>query len=106
MFARNVGDVFLPFVVFRRGGGEIDIYDVLVVEFFLEGFHFLVPEFAWAAPCSPDVDDHGLALVAFEDGMQDAVGCYIRHVEIVGIIWQSLFVGSNGFSVFCRIFVI
>ena len=67
--AVNVLNHFLPSGRRRRGRGDIDKLYVLTLHLLLHGCHRLVPCTTGAAPRSPEVDEHGLALILVDDGL-------------------------------------
>ena len=87
-------DHFLPFVQWRSVRRDIDKLDVLALQFLLHRLHRLMTSTARTAPCCPDVDEHSLALIQVEDGLQDVLW---RHIVIflvedaIGVLCLHLF---------------
>ena len=71
MVAIDVLDHLPPRGDGRCGGGDIDKLDVFTFKRSLPGFHGCMSSLARSAPGGPDVDEHHLALITVEDGLQD-----------------------------------
>ena len=73
--AMNVGYHLVPLV--DRRGGIGNVYVNYVFHFFfdrLDGFHGST---AWHAPCVPEIDEDGLALVGSDEGFDNLSGGHL-----------------------------
>ena len=74
----------------RRGRGDVDKLDVLTPHLLFHGCHCLMPCTTGAAPCSPEVYEHGLTLIVVEDGLEDVFWGHI----VVFLVEHALIAGQ------------
>ena len=71
MLAMNVGNHILPSALGRCLAGDVDVNNVLVLQRFLHGHHFLVGHAARSAPGSPEVHQDRLSAELADDGCKE-----------------------------------